>query len=266
MDIRFYRPGERLRPYVRYFYALSSRGPLSTLTFPLGCPQIVFHKGTPPFIPELGLRQPRFAVSGQTDFPAHLRTEEEMEMIVAVFYPHAPATLFGIPVAEFRNCEIPGFDLQNRRLSQLARRVFDTPDAGRCVELIEESLAAMLHDRTPRTADFERTGASLRLLFDRAETSAAQMAREACLGPKQFERVFLASVGMRPKEYQKIVRFQRALRMMQLGSRDFAAIACACAYADQSHFIRECRRYSGLTPQRLLATQPLYSDLFTSPV
>ena len=52
---------------------------------------------------------------------------------------------------------------------------------------------------------------------------------------------------------------------MQNGNRDFADIAYSCGYADQSHFIRECRRYSGTTPMDLLKTQPVYSDLFASP-
>lgn len=42
---------------------------------------------------------------------------------------------------------------------------------------------------------------------------------------------------MNPKEYGRIVRFQRALRIMQLGSRDYTGIAYATGYADPSHFL-----------------------------
>lgn len=52
---------------------------------------------------------------------------------------------------------------------------------------------------------------------------------------------------------------------MQNGNRDSADIAYSCGYADQSHFIRKCCRYSGTTPAELLKTQPVYSDLFDSP-
>ena len=71
---------------------------------------------------------------------------------------------------------------------------------------------------------------------------------------------------MNPKEYGCIVRFQRALRMMQLGFRDYADIAYANGYADQSHLIREFRQFSSLTPKRLVEYQPPYSDLYTNPV
>lgn len=70
---------------------------------------------------------------------------------------------------------------------------------------------------------------------------------------------------MNPKEYRRIARFQRALRMMQLGSRDYADIAYANGYSDQSHFIRDFRQFSGMTPKQLTEYQTPYSDLYTIP-
>lgn len=52
---------------------------------------------------------------------------------------------------------------------------------------------------------------------------------------------------------------------MQCGAHDFAAIAAECGYADQSHFIREFKALSGITPRALLTTCRPYSDLFTNP-
>lgn len=45
---------------------------------------------------------------------------------------------------------------------------------------------------------------------------------------------------------------------MQNGNRDFAGIAYSCGYADQSHFIRECRRLSSTTPAELLKAQRVF--------
>lgn len=58
-----------------------------------------------------------------------------------------------------------------------------------------------------------------------------------------------------------MARFQKSLWFMQNGNRDFAGIAYSCGYADQSHFIRECRRLSSATPAELLKAQQVYSDL-----
>ena len=42
--MKIYQPREELRPYVRYYWVLESHEHFSILTFPIGCPQIIFHK------------------------------------------------------------------------------------------------------------------------------------------------------------------------------------------------------------------------------
>ena len=86
--MKIYQPREKLRPYVRYYWVLESDEPFSVLTFPIGCPQIIFHRGNPLYIPELDKSQSYFTISGQVNFPAHIQSCGHLEMIVAVFYPH----------------------------------------------------------------------------------------------------------------------------------------------------------------------------------
>lgn len=91
----------------------------------------------------------------------------------------------------------------------------------------------------------------------------------SCLSKKQFERLFNSFVGVNPKEYTRIVRFQKALAYLQhlpIDGMNLAQIAYASAYADQSHFIREFKRFCGYTPKGLLQRATPYSDLFTNPV
>ncbi|WP_367881958.1 DUF6597 domain-containing transcriptional factor, partial [Bacteroides caecimuris] len=43
----FYKPCKLLQPYVRYYWVFKSNRPLDAFTFPIGCPQIIFHKQAP---------------------------------------------------------------------------------------------------------------------------------------------------------------------------------------------------------------------------
>lgn len=262
----FYRPSEPLRRYVRYYWVLRSDTAFDELTFPIGCPQLIFHKKTPFYIPELHTSQPTFAVSGQVNFPSRLQSSGGLEMIVAVFHPHALGVILGMPASEIYNIEVSGYDLPDRSLAELADRVYDTTDDAECVKLIESWLLSVIYGRG-QTLDSRRVEAALSMLLSDTGTSVEAMAECACLGTRQFSRVFRSMVSMGPKEYARIARFQKSLWMMQAGGRDFASIAYACGYADQSHFIRECRIYSGHTPLSLLeATGGVYSDLYSSPV
>lgn len=260
--MKIIRPKKELRRYVRYYWVLESDKPFSVLTFPIGCPQMIFHRRTPLFIPELSSRQDRFTISGQVNFPAHIASGGDTEMVVAVFYPHTIGMFIDTPPSAFYNQEISGYDIGNKQLNQLADRIFDCADSETAISLIEQWLIA----RIIPSLNIKRIGASLAALLRSPSTSVENLAGIACLGKKQYVRLFREYVGMNSKEYGRIVRFQRALRMMQLGSRDYAGIAYANGYSDQSHFIRDFRQFSGMTPKQLTEYQTPYSDLYTVPV
>lgn len=258
-----FKPCEALRPYIRYYWTFETSEDMSVLTFPIGCPQLIFHRRSRFYIPELKTEQARFSISGQVNFPARLQSSGDVETVVVVFYPHTIGTMFNIPVSSFYNQEIDGYSLGDKSLNILADDVLNADDAAEAIKLIEQWLLLRLAESG--VYNFKRVGVSLKHLFHDNAISVESMAQLACLSRKQFERVFFNAVGMKPKEYSKVARFQKSLWLMQNGNRDFADIAYSCGYADQSHFIRECRRYSGTTPAELLKMQPVYSDLFASP-
>lgn len=260
--MKIIQPREELLSYVRYFWTLKCDEPFKVLTFPIGCPQMIFHRGTPLFIPELSASQHRFTISGQVNFPAHISSGGDADMVVVVFYPHTIGLFIDIPPSAFYNQEISGYDLENKQLNLLADRIFECEDSETSIRLIEQWLST----RIKSSLNTGRISAALSEMVRFPSTSIDNLAGISCLGKKQFERLFRKYVGMNPKEYERIVRFQRALRMIQLGSRDYAAIAYANGYADQSHFIREFRVFSSLTPKQLIEYQTPYSDLYTNPV
>lgn len=268
-DFRFYKPCVLLRPYVRYYWVFSSRRSLSALTFPIGCPQLIFHRRTPLYIRELAARQPRLAVSGQVNFPAHLQAEGDTEMVVVVFRPCGLGAFLRLPVSALHNREVCGYDLDNRGLEELAARVFGCARVDACIGLIEEWLLAQLGDAPEAKGDLgrRRVATAVERLLAAPETPVTALASIACLGKKQFERLFAEQVGANPKEYARIARFQKSLKCMQShpGGISQAQLAYHCGYADQSHFIREFRQFSGYTPGALLKVCAPYSDLFTDP-
>lgn len=273
-EFAFFSPCAALQPYVRYYWLYASRRPAEALTFPTGAPQLLFHRRTPFYIPELNASQAPLTVSGQVNFPAHLRTAGDAEAVAVVFRPHAAGAFLHIPLSLLYNREIAGCDLGNRSLNELAGRIFACDEPTQCIRLVERWLLAQLAaDTRHRPEEFDRIGAAVGTLLAEPRTPVTELAAGACLCKKQFERRFRASVGMNPREYAGIVRFQRALRCMELLRQrpasgravNWAQIACACGYADQSHLIRACRRFGGLTPAALLQLGGLRSDLFSDP-
>jgi AraC-like DNA-binding protein len=75
--------------------------------------------------------------------------------------------------------------------------------------------------------------------------------------PRRLERHFLTHVGMSPKLFSRLVRFDRAVRdLATRGSTSWAQFAVAHGYSDQAHFIHEFREFAGVTPAELEQENP----------
>lgn len=69
------------------------------------------------------------------------------------------------------------------------------------------------------------------------------------LSAKRFIERFKAEVGVTPKRYCRLLRFQQTVAVAhRLCSAEWAALAASCGYVDQAHFIHEFREFSGITP------------------
>lgn len=69
---------------------------------------------------------------------------------------------------------------------------------------------------------------------------------------RQLERMFKTHIGLTPKEYVKIIRFQSAVAMMnsRRQEKSLSAIAFECGFYDQAHLANEIKHHTGLTPSQ----------------
>jgi AraC-like DNA-binding protein len=89
--------------------------------------------------------------------------------------------------------------------------------------------------------------------------SIAAVADELGVSHKHLIQQFRNEVGLTPKRYCRIQRFQSVLRAIQNQRKvEWADIACAGGYFDQAHFIREFRDFSGLNPAAYLTQRGEY--------
>lgn len=79
--------------------------------------------------------------------------------------------------------------------------------------------------------------------------SVREIARDIGLSQRRLIQVFTSSVGLTPKRYLRVCRFQRARGLAgNTVSPDWARVALECGYFDQSHLIRDFRQFTGFTP------------------
>jgi AraC-like DNA-binding protein len=119
------------------------------------------------------------------------------------------------------------------------------------IQLIEERLIRMLGGRDP----LDPVAVAANSLFaSNGVHRVSAMATDSGLSPRQFERRFLAQVGMPPKLYARIIRFNAALdHKLRYPSRAWSRIANDQDYYDQMHLVHDCRAFTGESPSRFLA-------------
>jgi AraC-like DNA-binding protein len=79
--------------------------------------------------------------------------------------------------------------------------------------------------------------------------SVSEIIRQIGLSHRWFIRIFKQEVGLTPKMFCRVARFQKALqRIREAGIIDWADIAPACGYFDQSHFIKDFTEFCGVSP------------------
>ncbi len=112
-----------------------------------------------------------------------------------------------------------------------------------------DALEKMLRDTVGEPA--KRSGlvdGALRFL-GRPNTSVRDCAKSAAVSERRLSQIFREQVGISPKAWCRIQRFQIAVRDLHRGTEvSWADLALRCGYYDQSHFINDFRAFSGINP------------------
>ncbi len=109
------------------------------------------------------------------------------------------------------------------------------------------------------------------------EISLDWLARQSCLCSKQFKRKFYERVGVNPKTYARIIKFNNAFNIKNANPAwDWLRIATACNYYDYQHLVKDYKNFTGQTPKefhilennspecKLGLSKELYRDRFRS--
>jgi AraC-like DNA-binding protein len=136
--------------------------------------------------------------------------------------------------------------LWGARARELRERLGSATQSQR-FRILEEALLAA---RRPL-----KRGDAIELAIDQLKEGrrVGEVASCLALSRRRFVEVFTAAVGMTPKLFARVQRFQRSLASTHADSSpDWSQLALSCGYFDQSHMIRDFVAFSGHSPAELL--------------
>lgn len=249
------RPSAPLAPFVESLW-YSERGALPHTrerSLPTGCVDIVVPLLQDHLIRYGGehdtdARRLRGAiVQGPSDRFGVRGTEGPSTVVGAHFTPGGAAAFFGGALPGLRNRTELLEDLWGPAARVLREQLQAARSLQHALQILDEHLVKRLRGAGP--PDPLAAFAIDAFGRDPARARVEPVQREAGCTPAQFIRRFEQAVGLTPKRYARVLRFGVLLpTLVRCGPRDWAQIAAAGGYFDQSHLIREFRQLAGMAP------------------
>jgi AraC-like DNA-binding protein len=179
----------------------------------------------------------------------------------AVLRPGAAECLFGgVTADELAERHTPLDALWGAEAHRLRERLRALRSPQDRLTLFEAALAA----RLPRVQGLHPAVAGALAQF-RGGASVAAAVKDSGFSHRRFLQLFRQGVGLAPKTYLRVLRFQRVLPVLRSDpALSLAALAADLGYSDQSHFNREFLAFSGVTP--LAYRQRMGTDIHHLPM
>jgi len=259
MHTYFLQPSAFLAPYIDYYFVLEDKGALiapeggrSLTVFPAPQGEMVFSYGEPTrekWLDEAAAHSPGFAVGGFSTKAVEYISSQGVGSIMVGFKPWGLQAFLDVGVKELINTN-----------SDMSLHF------GREVLFVEEMLRQARHlDERIRIVEAFLAGRLRRPVLDKAMVYAVELiadskglipvetlAQQCFLSRRQLHRRFENAMGISPKLFSRIVRFQQVFTAMEQvpTEPEWSQIAYDTGYFDQAHFINDFREFSGMSPSQ----------------
>lgn len=257
-----------LAPYFSLVWACGGQGgselpdPVREHMLPTGCMHLVFRMTDG----RLRTLEPRGGAQAQAVGTAVLAgarpgfyvRERSMPVcsVGAVLRPGAAKLLLGASAAELAGKHTPLEDFWGGAAGSMRARLMSEGDCRSRLAVLESMLVERLAHVAAGRLAIARTIALMPSL-----PSIDSAVRHSGLSHRSFIARFRDAVGLAPKRYLRILRFQQVLHAMRRGTgRSLAMHAAEAGFSDQAHFSRDFLELSGVTPREYLRRFPVEAN------
>lgn len=219
-----------------------------------GCPGLMFHVSPngQVVMPQNKL-MPTSYIYGQTVYPIELHISGKFKIIVFQLYPYVLRSIFSIDATVLTDtCH----DMQQVvEWQEVQSKLLSTKRMDNQIKIISSFLSSAFVAKGYKLD--EKIKMAIRLILEtKSQITVKTICEKIHLTVRTFERRFLAEVGISAKNFIQINRFQQSLE--QLTIKDFKKLTDIVydnGYADQSHFVRVFKSFTGKTPKGFITKQ-----------
>lgn len=248
MISQVYFPQFPLANFVELFWSYEGFAPsyASERVLPTGTVSLIFH-----------LDSASVKVFGPHSTFFTLDTSRPASLIGVHFRPGGAFQVLGLPTSEVHNVVVSLDDLWGKAVHDLHERLLEVQGMTNKFRVLEGFLLTRTTKLlTKETLSPHAAVAHALRAFDlHLPPSVTTVTEELGLSSRRFSQVFAREVGLTPKLYARVRRFQKVLGLLGDPRIDWADVALACGYFDQAHFIHDFHTFAGLNPTTYISSR-----------
>jgi AraC-like DNA-binding protein len=193
---------------------------------------------------------PGCVVSGPRSEFFVIDTEGASATVGVHFRPGGAFPFLGMPPSELNNQSVALEHLWGAASSRLRERLLEAGTVAAKFQALESTLLEQLAKPLQR---HPAMAFALKQFCGFEQPPVSRVVEQVGFSQRRFIQLFSDEVGLTPKLFCRVNRFQRVVRRLAaVREVDWADVALDCGYYDQAHFIHDFQAFSGITPSAYL--------------
>lgn len=194
---------------------------------------------------------PNFFLYGQTIEPIALQINGSYKLIVFQLYPFATRLLINIDPKQINDACYDLKQVMQVDTDQVISKLVVT-DTDPQIQLISDYILELVKASSIDPDKSIKLAVST-IIKTKGTITIKDLRERLHITERTFERRFAKEIGVTPKQFAKIIQFSYSLNQIQDSDyTNLTNVAYENGFADQSHFIRSFKKYTGCTPKELL--------------
>ncbi len=253
MHYQLYLPNPSLSSLIKCYWSLEGQELPGThqRIFPDGCIELVFHYGGlfQKYHPNgTSYTQPRSFIHGQLTRFIEIGSKGKVGIFSVRFQPHGLRSFTNISTHEINDDNIQVTDIWGAAGGELKNRMLEAANNEQRIQIIEQFLLNQI--QTTIANGLVKRCVSL-INQTKGAINIEELSIKLNIGRRHLERQFIDAVGLNPKQYTRITRFQHVLSLVeQKRYHTLTHLAHDTGFYDQAHFIKDFREFTGLSPKQ----------------
>ncbi|HEV8512097.1 MAG TPA: AraC family transcriptional regulator [Cyclobacteriaceae bacterium] len=252
MEFENFFPSDILKQYVKHYWVCTCDADVSMeIMYPSGYVELCIDISNGNTVRHLGSqskKMPVLEVLGHLTKPTRATISKDTTVLVTRFYPYASSLFFPANVSSFMNDSIDLYAILSGESTEFYNRLMEQPSLGQKIKALDAFLIQRLTKGNRKHEQFKLIERLCNQIDKDESLNIKKLASYFGFSDRYIQKLFLDWVGLTPKSFHNVQRFNKSLELIQSTDSSLTSIAYECGYYDQAHFIKDFKSYTGITP------------------